>query len=83
MELVIELEHEAGDREALPDGEEAMSALQAARVLGVPVTQVFALEGAGELMAYKGPAGRRRYLASDVQKMEARASAPFAGTAIE
>ncbi len=74
---------EAGDREALPDGEEAMSALQAARVLGVPVTQVFALEGAGELMAYKGPAGRRRYLASDVQKMEARASAPFAGTAIE
>jgi phage gp29-like protein len=71
------------DRDDVPDGEDAMSALQASRALGVPVTQVFALEGAGELTAYRGQDGRRRYLASDVQKTEARASAPFAGTAIE
>jgi len=66
-----------------PDSEEMLSALQVSRVLGVPVSQVFALDGAGELNSVRIAGGGRRYMAADVQKMEARASAPFAGTAIE
>jgi len=72
-----------GEPEDLPDGEEAMSARQAADRLGMSVTQVYSLVSAGELTLYR-QGNRSRFVASEVQaRAEAWASSPFAGTTIE
>lgn len=77
------IEDEPPEPDEMPEDEEAMSARQAAEVLGLSVTHVYGLVSAGELRMFQ-KSGRTRFRAAEVKaRAEAWASSPFAVTTTE